>query len=34
MPISLEKIERDAPRLIDLAKKADISILKANLTNH
>ncbi|NES68670.1 MAG: VWA domain-containing protein [Okeania sp. SIO2D1] len=34
MPVSIEIIERDAPRLIDLAKKADISILKANLTNH
>ena len=34
MPISLKKIEQDAPKLIDLAKKADISILKAHLTNH
>ncbi|MGB3511202.1 MAG: VWA domain-containing protein [Microcoleaceae cyanobacterium] len=34
MAISLKKIEQDAPKLIDLAKKADISILKANLTNH
>jgi hypothetical protein len=34
MAISLKKIEQEAPQLIDLAKKADISIQKANLTNH
>ncbi|MEB3883205.1 VWA domain-containing protein [Lyngbya sp. CCY1209] len=34
MAISLEKIEREAPALIDLAKKADISIQKADLKNH
>jgi hypothetical protein len=34
MAISLKKIEQEAPQLIDLAKKADISLQKANLTNH
>lgn len=34
MGISLEKIEKEAPQLIDLAKKADISLKKANLTQH
>ena len=34
MAISLKKIEQEAPKLIDLAKKADISLVKANLTNH
>ncbi len=34
MGISLEKIEKEAPQLIDLAKKADISLKKANLTHH
>lgn len=34
MGISLEKIEQEAPQLINLAKKAEISLKKANLTNH
>ena len=34
MAISLKKIEQEAPKLIDLVKKADISLVKANLTNH
>jgi hypothetical protein len=34
MAISLKKIEQEAPQLINLAKKADISIQKANLRNH
>lgn len=34
MAISLKKIEQEAPHLIDLAKKVDISLQKANLTNH
>lgn len=34
MAISLKKIEQEAPQLINLAKKADISLQKVNLTNH
>ncbi|MBP0019326.1 MAG: VWA domain-containing protein [Cyanobacteria bacterium SBLK] len=34
MGISLEKIEKEAPQLIDLAKKADVSLKKANLKQH
>lgn len=34
MGISLEKIEQEAPQLINLAKKAEISLKKVNLTNH
>ncbi|MGD2181415.1 VWA domain-containing protein [Lusitaniella coriacea] len=34
MAISLEKLEKEAPKLIDLAKKADISLKKANLSEH
>ncbi|MGB0560302.1 MAG: VWA domain-containing protein [Spirulinaceae cyanobacterium] len=34
MGISLEKIEQKAPSLINLAKKADISLEKANLQQH
>jgi hypothetical protein len=34
MAISLKKIEQEAPQLINLAKKADISLQKANLRNH
>jgi hypothetical protein len=34
MAISLEKLEKEAPQLINLAKKAEISLKKANLTNH
>ncbi len=34
MAISLKKIEQEAPQLINLAKKADISLQKVKLTNH
>lgn len=34
MAISLEKLEKEAPQLIDLAKKADIVLEKVNLTKH
>ena len=34
MAISLKKIEQEAPKLINLVKKVDISLVKANLTNH
>jgi len=34
MAISLEKLEKEAPQLINLAKKADIVLEKVNLTKH
>jgi hypothetical protein len=34
MAISLKKIEQEALQLIDLAKKVDIFLQKANLTDH
>ena len=34
MAISLEKIQKEAPKLIDLAKKADASVKKVNLSKH
>lgn len=34
MAISLEKLEKEAPKLIDLTKKVQISLEKKDLTNH
>lgn len=34
MAISLEKLKKEAPTLIDLAKKADISLAKVHLSEH
>jgi hypothetical protein len=34
MPISLDKLEAEAPQLVDLAKKAQINLTKHDLTGH